>query len=150
MALKLRILRSLTRLFIILVSLTRLLFSEKLLISNRCISGLMSDLIKKSWTVLLLSLNYFLALGLSVSSLFGQNSSVQYMLLCPNDPISSQILFIKENSQVFFYYVTCQLWIVNYYIISQSNNLSNENINTDVSVVFKTKYESKCQNELFY
>jgi hypothetical protein len=27
------------------------LFSEKILISNRCISGLMSNLIKKSWTV---------------------------------------------------------------------------------------------------
>ena len=26
------------------------LFSEKVLISNRCISGLMSKLIKKSWT----------------------------------------------------------------------------------------------------
>ena len=51
MTLKLRILRSLTRLFIILVSLTRSLFIEKMLISNRCISGLMSNLIKKSWTV---------------------------------------------------------------------------------------------------
>ena len=50
MTLKLRILRFLTRLFIILVSLTRSLFSEKMLISNRCICGLMSNLIKKSWT----------------------------------------------------------------------------------------------------
>ena len=37
----------------------------------------------------------------------------------------------------------------NYYVKSLSNNLSNENINTDVSVVFKTKCELKCQNELF-
>ena len=37
-------------LFIILVSLTMTLFSEKVLISNRCISSLMSNLIKKSWT----------------------------------------------------------------------------------------------------
>ena len=51
MTLKLRILRSLTRLFIILLSLTRSLLSGKMLISNRCISGLMSNLIKKSWTV---------------------------------------------------------------------------------------------------
>ena len=51
MTLKLRILRSLTRLFIILVSLTRSLFCEKMLISNRCISGLMPKLIKKSWMV---------------------------------------------------------------------------------------------------
>ena len=51
MTLKLRILRSLTRLFIILVSLTMSLFSEKMLIFNRCISGWMSNLIRKSWTV---------------------------------------------------------------------------------------------------
>ena len=37
-------------LFIILVSLTVSLFSEKVLVSNRCIIGLMSNLIKKSWT----------------------------------------------------------------------------------------------------
>ena len=37
-------------LFVILVSLMMLLFSQKVLISNRCISGLMSNLIKKSWT----------------------------------------------------------------------------------------------------
>ena len=30
---------------------TMTLFSEKILISNRCISGLMSNLIKKSWMV---------------------------------------------------------------------------------------------------
>ena len=56
MTLKLRILRSFTRLFIILISLTRSLFSEKMLISNRCISGLMFNLIKKSWTVSILQL----------------------------------------------------------------------------------------------
>ena len=50
MTLKLRFLISFTRLFIILVSLTRSLFSEKMLISNRCISGMMSNLIKKSLT----------------------------------------------------------------------------------------------------
>jgi hypothetical protein len=43
---KLRILRSLTRLFITLVSLTRSLFSEKMFISNRCIIGLMPNFIK--------------------------------------------------------------------------------------------------------
>ena len=37
--------------FIILVSLMMTLFSEKALISNRCISGLMPKLIKKSLTV---------------------------------------------------------------------------------------------------
>ena len=51
--LDLEILRSLTRLFIILVLLspTRSLFSEKMLISNSWISGLMPNLTKKSWTV---------------------------------------------------------------------------------------------------
>ena len=38
-------------LFIILVSLRMTLFSEKMLISNRWIRGLMSNLIKKSWKV---------------------------------------------------------------------------------------------------
>ena len=42
-----------------------------------------------------------------------------------------------------------QIWIVNYYVKSSSKNLSNENINTGVSVVFKTKRELKRQNELF-
>ena len=37
----------LSALFIILVGLTMTLFSEKVLISNRCISGVMSNLIKK-------------------------------------------------------------------------------------------------------
>ena len=46
----------LAALFNILVSLTMTLFSEKVLISNRCISGLMSNLIKKSWTVSTLEL----------------------------------------------------------------------------------------------
>ena len=46
-----RILRCSRRLFIILVSLTRSIFSGKMLISNRCVSGLMPHLIKKSWTV---------------------------------------------------------------------------------------------------
>ena len=51
MTLKAQILQSLQRLFIILVSLTMSLFSEKMFIFNRCISVLMSNLIKKSWTV---------------------------------------------------------------------------------------------------
>ena len=38
-------------LFIILVSLTMTLFSDKMLISHRCICCLMPNLIKKSWTV---------------------------------------------------------------------------------------------------
>ena len=50
MTLKVRILRCSRRLFIILVSLTMTWFSEKMLISTRCIHGFMSNLIKKSWT----------------------------------------------------------------------------------------------------
>ena len=50
------------------------------------------------------------------------------------------------NSWVF---LLRQLWILNYYAKSSSNNLSSENINTGFSVVFKTKCELKCQNELF-
>ena len=51
MTLKVRILQSLRRLFIILVGLTMTWFSEKMLISNICTHGLMTNLIKKSWTV---------------------------------------------------------------------------------------------------
>ena len=50
MTLKIQILRCWRRLFIILVSLTMKWFSEKMLISTRCIHGFMSNLIKKSWT----------------------------------------------------------------------------------------------------
>ena len=57
MTLTLRILRSLTRQIIILLSLPRSLFSEKMLISNVSISGLMSNLIKKSQKV---SILYFI------------------------------------------------------------------------------------------
>ena len=42
---------SLKALFIILVGLTVTLFSEKRLISTRCIHGFISNLIKKPWTV---------------------------------------------------------------------------------------------------
>ena len=42
-----------------------------------------------------------------------------------------------------------QVWIVNHYVKSYSNNISYENINTGISVIFKTKRELKCQNELF-
>ena len=60
----------------------------------------------------------------------------------------------KANNWLFQYshisrvFLLCQLWIVNYSVKSSSNNLSNENINTGVFVVFKTKPEWKCQNEL--
>ena len=49
MTLKIRILRCSRRLFIILVSLTVTLFSEKMLIYARCIRGFMSNSIIKSW-----------------------------------------------------------------------------------------------------
>ena len=44
----------------------------------------------------------------------------------------------RYHSKVFLQY---QIWIVNYYVKSLSKNLSNENVNTGVSVVFKTKHE---------
>ena len=51
MTLNVQILQTLRRLFIILVGLTMTWFSEKMLIFNICRHGLMSNLIKKSWTV---------------------------------------------------------------------------------------------------
>ena len=41
----------LSALFIIMVGLTMALFSEKVLISHKCLRGLMPNLIKKSWMV---------------------------------------------------------------------------------------------------
>ena len=43
-----------------------------------------------------------------------------------------------------------QIWIVNYHVKSQSKNLSDENINAGVSMIFKTKSELKCQNKKFF
>ena len=57
--------------------------------------------------------------------------------------ISCDFCWCKDCSRVF------QLWIINYYVKNLSNNLSNENINNSVSVVFKTQWELKCKNELF-
>ena len=51
MTLKVQILQTLRRLFIILVGLTMTWFIEKMLIFNICRHGLMPNLIKKSWTV---------------------------------------------------------------------------------------------------
>ena len=42
-----------------------------------------------------------------------------------------------------------QIWIVNYEFKSLSKNLSNENINTGVSVVFKTKCELNAKTKYF-
>ena len=51
MTLKVQILQTLRRLFIVLVGLKMTWFSEKMLIFNICRRGLMRNLIKKSWTV---------------------------------------------------------------------------------------------------
>ena len=51
MTVKVQILETLRRLFIILVGLTMTLFYDKMLISHICIGGLMPNLTKKSWTV---------------------------------------------------------------------------------------------------
>ena len=51
MTLKIRILRCSRRSFILLVSVTLTLFSEKMLISYSCIHGFMPNLHKKSWMV---------------------------------------------------------------------------------------------------
>ena len=67
-------------------------------------------------------------------------------LYCSHLVIS--IKYIHTNRE----FLLRQLWIINCYIKSSSNKLSNENINTgvsDVSDVFKTKRELKYQNELF-
>ena len=53
----------------------------------------------------------------------------------------------KQTSRVF---LLRQIWLVNYYVKIPSKILTNENINIGVSVDFKTKRKSKCQNKLFF
>ena len=61
-------------LFIILVSLKMTLFSEKVLISNRCVSGLMSNLIKKSLIYICNNLQLILLLSLLTCKVSGDLS----------------------------------------------------------------------------
>ena len=69
-----------------------------------------------------------------------------------NSPIHGEQFRDPEGSMNQDFCVFESFYCVNYgssiQVKSQSNNLS-ENINTGVSVVFKTKYVLKCQNELF-
>ena len=58
--------------------------------------------------------------------------------------IVNDLIFSAAYQQQSFYYVNYGSSL--YYYVK--NNLSNENINTGVSVVFKTKCEFECQNEL--
>ena len=58
----------------------------------------------------------------------------EIILLLPD----SNMWPMNHKSWVFLLH---QLWNVNYYVKSSSNNLINENINTAVSVVIKTKRE---------
>ena len=62
------------------------------------------------------------------------------------------VLFCKRfccNCVILAVFLLRQLRIVNYYIKKLLYNLSDENRNTGVSVVSKTKCELHCQNELF-
>ena len=64
-------------------------------------------------------------------------------------PDQCKIFFVKYVLKLELYhavkksrvFLLPQLWIINYCVKSSSNNLSNENVNTGVSVVFKTKHE---------
>ena len=77
MTLKIGILISLRRLFIILVSLTMTLFSEEMLISTRCIRGLMPNLNKKS---LMVSNSHVLTSTVGVKVTFGKSALMNLMV----------------------------------------------------------------------
>ena len=130
MILKLRILKSLTRLFIILVSLTRSLFSEKMLISNRCISGLMSNMIKKSWRVsnIPVSMKESGLLEGWWSSTFGSNRRIVFLLLTNflrSRSIHSVSLIIitkkPDTKFVKMFYEIKQKYFVSIYFYSSNN-----------------------------
>ena len=120
MTLKIRILRCSRWLFIILVSLTVTLFSEKMLISTRCIHGFMSKSIKKSVTV---SSTAVPKREQRLSSHFSKSTILQtqhfskfcltYMQLCncKVDRKSEVITHVTHASDTFQYLACPWLWI---------------------------------------
>ena len=130
MSLKLRILRSLTRLFIILVSLRMSLFIEKMLIFNRCISGLMSNMIKKSWRVsnIPVSMKESGLLEGWWGSTFGSNRRIVFLLLTNflrSRSIHSVSLIIitkkPDTKFVKMFYEIKQKYFVSIYFYSSNN-----------------------------
>ena len=95
----------LSALFIILVSLTMTLFSEKVLISNRCISGLMANLIKKSWTDSIVSLLrcFFVTFFLVVS----HHSTTTYLLITQASLMLHFLCDLQFDSLGFFHVILC-------------------------------------------
>ena len=63
--------------------------------------------------------------------------------------IVTLIMVLKQHNQQSIPTTSINSWIINCSVKSSSNNISNENINTHVSVVFKTKRKLKCQNKVF-
>ena len=80
-------------LFIILVSLTMTWFSEKMLISTRCIHGVMSNLIKKFWTV---SNLYFPKVYFSQSQMWTTYGTLQHLSI-------STMLSLQSRLNIVFY-----------------------------------------------
>ena len=74
-------------------------------------------------------------------------------ILCAAVFTGDFLLLCFANKTYFVWIIAESFYNVNYgssIIMSKvSNNLSNNNINTGVSVVFKTTSELKCQNKLF-
>ena len=69
-------------LFIILVGLTKTLFSDKMLISHRCIRGLMPNLIKKSWTVSIVYVLFFVAHQMSIFEIIVSSDVINVVPKC--------------------------------------------------------------------
>ena len=101
--------------------------------------------------IFLLALPMFIMVGLSIHMFTRAPSPHFNPFPVDDDYIGHNGLksFLKDHSKAeSFYYVKYGSTIINYCVKSQSNNLSNENINIGVSDVFKTKCELKCRNEL--
>ena len=79
------------------------------------------------------------------------NNNIQWINLSYNQevPLLTPFLSTIEFWNISRVFLLGQLWIINHSVKSSSNNLSNENINTGVSGVFKTKRKLECQNQLF-
>ena len=63
--------------------------------------------------------------------------------------IVSELIQLRKLLDSKAVFLLRQIWIFNYSFKSAAKIFSNENINTGVYVVFKTKRELICQNKLF-
>ena len=103
--LKVQILQSLRRLFIIIVGLTMTWFSEKMLISNICICirGLMPNLIKNDLPYIIISNRFIVELNI--------NNDIYIRILFRNNPIQDNLSFFSSWILIVSYTCLRPFWL---------------------------------------